>query len=208
MASVYRHATGDPGAQDLPVAAAAYNAATGTYYWGFAQDREMGDPDAHAERQVLRRALADSDYLGNLTIGVTVEPCPSCLDYLAAVNVSSVVFGAGRQALEDRRLLRHHPDKVFDLVTGGQMAGKSYPQITQTPDAALRRACESAFDGFDRDFDTGTRSYQPPKRGQPRGIAFRHLTSPELLARQDGQAVVAALARAAQALQARFGGSE
>ena len=60
-------------------------------------ERELtGDPTAHAEILALRdaaRALG-SWRLGDVTLYVTLEPCPMCAGALVAGRVGRVVFGA------------------------------------------------------------------------------------------------------------------
>jgi tRNA(adenine34) deaminase len=57
---------------------------------------ERADPTAHAELLVLRAAAAASGSwrLTDLTLVVTLEPCPMCAGALVAARVSRVVFGA------------------------------------------------------------------------------------------------------------------
>ena len=55
---------------------------------------ERGDPTAHAELLVLRAAAAatGSWRLTDLTLVVTLEPCPMCAGALVAARVGRVVF--------------------------------------------------------------------------------------------------------------------
>ncbi|HVC15142.1 MAG TPA: nucleoside deaminase [Acidimicrobiales bacterium] len=56
----------------------------------------LGDPTAHAELLALR-AAADaigSWRLGEVTMVVTLEPCPMCAGALVAARVGRLVFGA------------------------------------------------------------------------------------------------------------------
>ena len=58
---------------------------------------ELGDPTAHAELLVLRAAaaaVADGWRLGDVTLVVTLEPCPMCAGALVAARVGRLVFGA------------------------------------------------------------------------------------------------------------------
>jgi tRNA(adenine34) deaminase len=56
----------------------------------------LGDPTAHAELLVLRAAAASSGgwRLADLTLVVTLEPCPMCAGALVAARVGRLVFGA------------------------------------------------------------------------------------------------------------------
>ena len=55
-----------------------------------------GDPTAHAEVLLLRdAAIATGDWrLSDVTVVVTLEPCPMCAGALWAARVGGVVFGA------------------------------------------------------------------------------------------------------------------
>jgi tRNA(adenine34) deaminase len=58
---------------------------------------ERGDPTAHAELLVLQAASvarADGWRLGDLTLVVTLEPCPMCAGALVAARVGRLVFAA------------------------------------------------------------------------------------------------------------------
>jgi tRNA(adenine34) deaminase len=60
-------------------------------------EREMGgDPTAHAEVLALRDAAkqAGSWRLDDMTLVVTLEPCPMCAGALLAARVGRLVFGA------------------------------------------------------------------------------------------------------------------
>jgi len=60
-------------------------------------ERELlGDPTAHAEILVLRSAAAAAGgwRLGDVTLVVTLEPCPMCAGALVAARVGRLVFGA------------------------------------------------------------------------------------------------------------------
>ena len=57
---------------------------------------ELGDPTAHAEMLVLRAASAvvGGWRLGEVTLVVTLEPCPMCAGALVAARLGRLVFGA------------------------------------------------------------------------------------------------------------------
>jgi tRNA(adenine34) deaminase len=60
-------------------------------------ERELhGDPTAHAELLALRDAagVVGGWRLGELTLVVTLEPCPMCAGALVAARVGRLVFGA------------------------------------------------------------------------------------------------------------------
>ncbi|MCA1707603.1 MAG: nucleoside deaminase [Actinobacteria bacterium] len=56
----------------------------------------LGDATAHAELLVLRAASVASGgwRLGDVTLVVTLEPCPMCAGALVAARVGRLVFGA------------------------------------------------------------------------------------------------------------------
>ena len=57
---------------------------------------ELGDPTAHAELLVLRAAAvaAGGWRLGDVTLVVTLEPCPMCAGAAWAARIDRLVFGA------------------------------------------------------------------------------------------------------------------
>ena len=57
---------------------------------------QLGDPTAHAEMLVLRAAASAAGRwrLGDVTLVVTLEPCPMCAGALVAARVGRLVFGA------------------------------------------------------------------------------------------------------------------
>jgi tRNA(adenine34) deaminase len=80
---------------DVPVGAVAL-AAGGVVAADHNRREELGDPTAHAELLVLRRAAATVDgwRLHDVTLVVTLEPCPMCAGALVAARVGRLVFGA------------------------------------------------------------------------------------------------------------------
>jgi len=57
---------------------------------------QLGDPTAHAELLVVRAAAAAAGRwrLGDVTLVVTLEPCPMCAGALVAARIGRLVFGA------------------------------------------------------------------------------------------------------------------
>jgi tRNA(adenine34) deaminase len=81
---------------DVPIGAVLYDAA-GAELAAAGNERELtGDPTAHAEIIVLRRAaaLTGSWRLEGCTLVVTLEPCTMCAGALVLARVSTLVFGA------------------------------------------------------------------------------------------------------------------
>ncbi|MDT5042831.1 MAG: tRNA(adenine34) deaminase [Actinoplanes sp.] len=82
--------------EDVPVGAVVYDEA-GAELAAAGNEREAtGDPTAHAEILVLRRAalLTGSWRLEGCTLVVTLEPCTMCAGALVLARVSTLVFGA------------------------------------------------------------------------------------------------------------------
>ena len=80
---------------DVPVGAIALLA--GTPIASHHNERELrGDPTAHAELLALRSAaVAVAGWrLSDITLVVTLEPCPMCAGALVAARVGRLVFGA------------------------------------------------------------------------------------------------------------------
>jgi tRNA(adenine34) deaminase len=80
---------------DVPVGAVALVA--GQVVASRHNERELtGDPTAHAEILALRDAAASLGAwrLSDVTLVVTLEPCPMCAGALVAARVGAVVFGA------------------------------------------------------------------------------------------------------------------
>jgi tRNA(adenine34) deaminase len=80
---------------DVPVGAVALVA--GEVVASAHNQRELlGDPTAHAEILALRAVAASVDgwRLGDVTLVVTLEPCPMCAGALVAARVGRLVFGA------------------------------------------------------------------------------------------------------------------
>jgi tRNA(adenine34) deaminase len=96
-------------------------------------ERELiGDPTAHAEVLVLRRAAAELGTwrLDGCTLVVTLEPCTMCAGALVLARVSTLVFGAWEpktgavgslwDVVRDRRL--NHRPEVYPGVLADECA--------------------------------------------------------------------------------------
>ena len=80
---------------DVPVGAIAV--VGGTVVASCHNERERrGDPTAHAELLALRQAATGLGgwRLSDVTVVVTLEPCPMCAGALVAARVGRLVFGA------------------------------------------------------------------------------------------------------------------
>ncbi len=81
---------------DVPIGAVMVDAA-GAVVARRHNERELrGDPTAHAEVLVLQDAARQRAgwRLGDLTLVVTLEPCPMCAGALVAGRVGRLVYGA------------------------------------------------------------------------------------------------------------------
>jgi tRNA(adenine34) deaminase len=118
--------------EDVPVGAVIYDAA-GAELAAAGNEREAtGDPTAHAEIVVLRRAalLTGSWRLDGCTLVVTLEPCTMCAGALVLARVSTLVFGAWEpktgavgslwDVVRDRRL--NHRPEVYSGVLEDECA--------------------------------------------------------------------------------------
>ena len=107
--------------EEVPVGAVVYDP-DGVELAAAGNEREAtGDPTAHAEILVLRRAalLIGSWRLAGCTLVVTLEPCTMCAGALVLARVSTLVFGAWEpktgavgslwDVVRDRRL-NHRPE--------------------------------------------------------------------------------------------------
>jgi tRNA(adenine34) deaminase len=121
--------SGDP---DVPVGAVLYGP-DGVEIVAARNERELtGDPTAHAEVLVLRRAGAALHRwrLDGCTLVVTLEPCTMCAGALVLARVATVVFGAWEpktgalgslwDVARDRRL--NHRPEVYAGVLEEQCA--------------------------------------------------------------------------------------
>jgi tRNA(adenine34) deaminase len=64
---------------------------------GYNQREQLGDPTAHAEILALRgaaEALGAGWRLDEVTLVVTLEPCPMCAGAALAARVGTIVYGA------------------------------------------------------------------------------------------------------------------
>src|SRR5690349_2066742 len=82
--------------EDVPAGAALFDAAGRELAVAGNQREASGDPTAHAEILVLRRAAeqAGTWRLAGCTLVVTLEPCTMCAGALVLARVSTLVFGA------------------------------------------------------------------------------------------------------------------
>jgi len=80
---------------DVPVGAVALVAGEGVAA-DHNRREQLGDPTAHAELLVLRAAasVVGGWRLTDVTLVVTLEPCPMCAGALVAARIGRLVFGA------------------------------------------------------------------------------------------------------------------
>ncbi|WP_442874952.1 nucleoside deaminase [Actinoplanes sp. NBC_00393] len=118
--------------EDVPVGAVLLGP-DGAELAAAGNERELsGDPTAHAEVLVLRRAAAKLGTwrLDGCTLVVTLEPCTMCAGALVLARLSSVVFGAWEpktgavgslwDVVRDRRL--NHRPEVYSGVLESECA--------------------------------------------------------------------------------------
>jgi tRNA(adenine34) deaminase len=120
--------------EDVPVGAVIFDA-DGVELAAAGNEREAtGDPTAHAEILVLRRAalLTGTWRLTGCTLVVTLEPCTMCAGALSLARVSALVFGAWEpktgavgslwDVVRDRRL--NHRPEVYPGVLADECAAR------------------------------------------------------------------------------------
>src|SRR4051794_21258340 len=118
--------------EDVPVGAVIFDP-DGVELAAAGNERESaGDPTAHAEIVVLRRAalLTGNWRLTGCTLVVTLEPCTMCAGALTLARVSALVFGAWEpktgavgslwDVVRDRRL--NHRPAVYSGVLEAECA--------------------------------------------------------------------------------------
>ena len=118
--------------EDVPVGAVLYGP-DGVELAAAGNEREAtGDPTAHAEILVLRRAAqrTGSRRLDGCTLVVTLEPCTMCAGALVLARVATLVFGAWEpktgavgslwDVVRDRRL--NHRPEVYSGVLADECA--------------------------------------------------------------------------------------
>jgi tRNA(adenine34) deaminase len=84
-----------PAHDDVPIGALAVRG--GEVLVQAHNERELsGDPTAHAEILVVRRAAAmlGSWRLSDISVYSTIEPCPMCAGAMIAARVTRVIYGA------------------------------------------------------------------------------------------------------------------
>lgn len=123
-----RHRRGHPMAKDVPVGAAIGDPSTGFFYPGISQDQELGNNKAHAEvnaNELYEELVPPEKRMGGLVLGTTIEPCPSCIEYIdSKPHISIVVFAGPRQGLEDMGVFKPHDAKAEHLVKEHRDAGR------------------------------------------------------------------------------------
>jgi tRNA(adenine34) deaminase len=118
--------------EDVPVGAVLLDAEGREMAAAGNQREATGDPTAHAEILVLRRAAerAGTWRLDGSTLVVTLEPCTMCAGALVLARVSTLVFGAWEpktgavgslwDVVRDRRL--NHRPEVYSGVLADECA--------------------------------------------------------------------------------------
>lgn len=143
---------------DMPVGAVASfeNVVTGK---GMASDNLTGQRTDHAERIAIinsREYTEAPDGVQPNTIGVTMEPCPMCQDFIAENrNIKTVVFAMTRRDAEQRGLVRRHPEDIFGRA---ERVGLPF-NIMHLTDPRLTIANEYLLDFTRRNHKTGSIKY-------------------------------------------------
>ena len=119
-------------AGDLPVGAIIADQAGEMLASGRNSVAELDDPSAHAEVMAIR-VLGETKIRGNpnLTIAVTLEPCPMCAWLIRSVGIERVLFGA------------YNPNygsagSVYDLLRDNRLG-----PVVEVEGGLLRKDCEA-----------------------------------------------------------------
>jgi tRNA(adenine34) deaminase len=121
--------------EDVPVGAVLLDSAGRVVGRGHNRREEKADPTAHAELEALRQAAVTRGgwRLGELTMYVTLEPCPMCAGALVNARIGRLVYGCQDDRAgavdslfaigRDPRLNHRFP------VTGGVLAADCREQL-------------------------------------------------------------------------------
>ena len=133
---------------EVPVAAVVLDPAGLAIGWGTNRRERDGDPLGHAELQAIRQATAlQGDWRCNdLTLLVTLEPCPMCAAALVQSRMGRVVFGA-----HDRK--RGALGSVLDLSRD-----RSAHHVMTVSGGLLAEACQQQLQSWFRARRTGAGS--------------------------------------------------
>lgn len=97
MAQALQCAEAAAAAGEVPVGAVLVNGTSGAVLAADHNQVEANsDPTAHAEMQVIRKAVAarGEKWLADCDLYVTLEPCPMCAAAISLARIRKVVFGA------------------------------------------------------------------------------------------------------------------
>ncbi len=154
-----------PLAKDLPIGAAVcVPGKIDRFYPGFSQDKELDDPDAHAEIMAIRytEMVGGESELDGSTLTTTVEPCPSCLTAIDKTGITRVMYGTSRRDLEAIRIVKPHDQKATDIVSSRRQENDDHHfELVQLPIRAIGLVCLELFSGISRDLETGEVQFDP-----------------------------------------------
>ncbi len=82
--------------EEVPVGAVLISSTDEILAFDHNRTRQLNDPSAHAEMQVLRKAaqVSNNFRLPGATLFVTIEPCLMCAGAIIQARVDRVVYGA------------------------------------------------------------------------------------------------------------------
>ncbi len=152
--SIGRQSRGLGSVVDLPIGAAVGDP-DGLFFQGYASDKELAVPRAHAEVMAVEHAKEAGVLLGGLTLATTVEPCPNCLNEIEQSGISRVIYGASRRELEIMGILKPHSLQAPELVKQGRILDGTYDfEFFQIPNRAVQAACLELFGPYQRNTQT------------------------------------------------------
>lgn len=130
---------------EVPVGAVVYETASGHVIAdGFNRRQRAADPAAHAELLAIRRAAARLGRwrLSDLSLAVTLEPCPMCAGLLVNARLGRLVYAAPDPkagAIDTLMRIASDPRLNHRLECLGGVLADEAARLLSTFFAALRR---------------------------------------------------------------------
>lgn len=121
----------------------------------YAKDNLLANPHAHAEYMALQKTIELDPEAKPDTIGVTLEPCRSCQEYLSNTSsIKLVAFALPIAEASMRRIIRKKTDTILERHEQGALPFN----VLQVEDPQLQRIGRLLLDLTSRDINTGETS--------------------------------------------------
>src|SRR5690606_15714803 len=115
----------------------------------------LANPHAHAEYMALQKTIELDPEAKPDTIGVTLEPCRSCQEYLGSTSsIKLVAFALPIAEASMRRIIRKKTDTILERHEQGALPFN----VLQVEDPQLQRIGRLLLDFTSRDINTGETS--------------------------------------------------